>query len=232
METKNVMTAPSSARSHRPAAHASPRIILPPLPFPVDALAPAISAQTLDTHYDKHHAAYVAKTNELLAKGGESYRSYLDLLSRAGEDLFRQAAQAWSHAFYWHSLLPENESAIERASLNPALRERVDAVEDDFIAKAEKHFGAGWCWLLQAPDGSIHAETSPDAELPFLGNGATPLAVCDVWEHAYYLDYKNDRPAYARAFWRSIRWSFVEENSIERRFDDLGLFRAAGGPET
>lgn len=186
---------------------------LPSLPYAEDALAPVIGAETLRTHHGKHHARYVTVMNELAgASSAETplERLIADAHARGDRKLFNNAAQAWNHAFYWESMAPaasapggELKSAIEAAFGS------FDGFAQKFLAEGGAHFGSGWAWLL-AVDGRLEVVSSHDADQPWLGGSGVPLLVCDVWEHAYYLDYKNDRAQYLKSWLeRLANWTFA-----------------------
>jgi len=183
-------------------------IELPPLPYPEAALAPHISARTLSFHYGRHHAGYVAKLAGLV--GGTAYEGSTleEIVAGAGPGtLFDNAAQAWNHDFYWHSMSPDGggdpggalAGAVDRAFGS------ADAFKEEFAAAARAKFGSGWVWLAADGDG-LQIDATDNADTP-LAHGLTPLLTIDVWEHAYYLDYQNDRAAYVDAFIeRLIDW--------------------------
>lgn len=185
---------------------------LPPLPYGADALQPVLGAETLNTHHGKHHARYVHVVNELLgaAAGTQPLEDVIAAARERGErKLFNNAAQAWNHAFFWESMSPRTTQP------EGALREVVAstfgnlaALKDLFVAEGAAHFGSGWVWLV-AVEGKLEVISTHDAEVPWLGGG-TPLLVCDVWEHAYYLDYKNERDRFLRAWIdRLANWDFA-----------------------
>jgi len=192
-------------------------IELPPLPWPRDALAPHISAETIDYHYGKHHQAYVTKLNELLAVPENAQfkgKSLEDLVLTSNGVMFNQAAQIWNHTFYWKGLRPNPESRPNPPTGRIApLIERdfgsVAAFQEQFTAAAAGHFGSGWIWLVYAPDGKLKITSGHDAANPVRDGTGTPLLTCDVWEHAYYTDQRNARPAYVKAWWNVVDWEFV-----------------------
>jgi Fe-Mn family superoxide dismutase len=213
---------PAAARPSAPAelgaSAAAPTIALPPLPYAENALQPHISAQTVGFHYGKHHKAYVEKTNELVQGGALAKSSLEDIVKRSGrqpsqQKLFHNAAQAWNHAFYWQSMRPKGGGAPAGA-----LKERIDkdfgsypAFREHFIQTAVDHFSNGWVWLV-LERGKLRIVDTHDADTPLL-RAQRPLLTSDVWEHAYYLDYKNAREAYATAFVdHLLNWEFVAHN--------------------
>jgi len=172
--------------------------VLPELPYAYDALAPVISAQTLHAHHDKHHRTYVEKTNELAAKAGLTGRPLEELVREArrrGETkLFNNAAQAWNHAFFWRCMTPEGDAAPDGAlarAIDAAFGD-FEAFKDAFVEEGFNHFGSGWAWLVTGSDG-LKVITTHDADDTLVREGSYPLLVCDLWEHAYYLDFQNDR---------------------------------------
>lgn len=201
---------------------------LAPLPYPHDALAPHISERTLGFHYNKHHAGYVKRVNEATS-GTELASSSLEQLVLTAEPggLFNSAAQAWNHAFYWNSMSPDGggdppgtstgastgNSSADLAAALAASFGTVAAWREQFVAGALGNFASGWGWLVRRPaDGTLAVVQTDDASTP-LTDGLQPLAVIDVWEHAYYLDYQNDRAAYINGFVEHlINWEFVAAN--------------------
>ena len=187
--------------------------LLPPLPYDAAALRPVIGVETMQTHHGKHHARYVRVVNELLGEAAGT-RPLEDVLADAHErgdrKLFNNAAQAWNHAFFWECMAPEAtapagplQQAIDAAFGN------LGALKDLFVAEGAAHFGSGWVWLVAAK-GKLAVVSTHDAHVPWLGSGGTPLLVCDLWEHAYYLDYKNERDRFLRAwFERLANWEFA-----------------------
>ena len=189
---------------------------LPPLPYPEDALAPVISAETLALHHGKHHKKYIDTTNELVAKA-EIRGSTLEDVVRAGHGkLFNNAAQAWNHEFYWHSLAPK--SGAPSAALRRRLERDFGTYEsfvDKFAAAANGQFGSGWAWLVDK-DGKLEVLATANADTP-MARGVRCLLALDVWEHAYYIDYRNQRERYVQAVVeKRLNWAFAEEN-LDRR---------------
>jgi Fe-Mn family superoxide dismutase len=193
-------------------------IALPPLPYPEDALAPVISANTLSFHYGKHHKAYITKVNELISntefEGRPLERIVMATSGRPDRvELFNNAAQAWNHDFYWHSLKPKGggKPTGELAAKIDEAFGSLSAFKRQFADAAVKQFGSGWAWL--AADGhTLKIMKTANAELP-LTAGLTPLLAIDVWEHAYYLDYQNRRPDHVQAVIdRLLNWDFAAEN--------------------
>jgi Fe-Mn family superoxide dismutase len=188
---------------------------LPDLPYPYDALQPVISDRTMHFHHDKHHAAYFKVLNELLDKAGQapdSLEAVVVEAAKSGEKkLFNNAAQAWNHTFFWASMTPE------RQPLTGALAEAIDSAFVDlaglktaFVAEGVGHFGSGWVWLVAGPAGALQVRSTHDAEDILTHEGLTPLLVCDLWEHAYYLDHQNDRKSFLEAWFDALpNWGFA-----------------------
>lgn len=186
---------------------------LPALPYEKNALEPHISAETLEYHYGKHHQAYVTKLNDLTQGSDDENRSLEEIIKSASGGLFNQAAQVWNHTFYWHCLSP-NGGGQPPAALSEAINARFgsfEAFKDEFKARAEGNFGAGWTWLIKADDGGVDIINTDDADTP-IAHGQTPLLAIDVWEHAYYIDYRNARAKYLDAVWNVVNWEFVAQN--------------------
>lgn len=188
-------------------------IELPPLPYKDDALAPVISKETLQFHYGKHHAGYVTKLNGLI-KGTQFESMSLEEMVRKSEGaIFNNAAQIWNHTFYWNSLRPAGGQGPS-AKLSAALTKNfgsVDAFKEQFTAAATGFFGSGWAWLVENQKGELKITTTANAGCP-LTEGHKPLLTCDVWEHAYYIDFRNARPDYVNAFWKIVNWDFAAAN--------------------
>ena len=186
---------------------------LPELPYAMDALAPHISKETLEFHYGKHHQTYVTNLNNLI-KGTEFEDASLeDIVRRASGGVFNNAAQTWNHTFYWNSLSP-NGGGAPSGKLADAINAKFgsfDEFKKQFTQTAVTTFGSGWGWLVRNADGSLGLASTSNAGNP-LTAGATPLLTCDVWEHAYYIDYRNRRPDYLAAFWEIVNWDFASSN--------------------
>ncbi|MDD5360072.1 MAG: superoxide dismutase [Sulfurovaceae bacterium] len=187
-------------------------IILPPLPFDYDSLEPFISTQTLTFHHDKHHATYVNNVNNLKKDTEFEDKSLEEIIMNAKGGLFNNAAQVYNHTFYWNCLTP-NETKISDSLKNNIEKEfeSIDNFKKEFIASATSLFGSGWTWLVKKDDGSLAIINTSNADTPIL-HKLKPLMVCDVWEHAYYLDYQNARAKYLECFWAVINWEFVSQN--------------------
>lgn len=189
---------------------------LPALPFDSDALEPHISARTLSFHYGKHHAGYITKLNAAL-EGTGNENLPLDQLIKAtdpsNKGVYNNAAQTFNHTFYWNSLSAPGSTSIDRATTAAltAAFGSVDEFKAAFGGAAKTHFGSGWAWLVKNAAGELSVVGTHDAGCP-LSDGLTPILTCDVWEHAYYLDYQNRRPDYVAAFWQMCNWDFVAKN--------------------
>jgi superoxide dismutase, Fe-Mn family len=190
---------------------------LPPLPYALDALAPHMSRETLEYHHDKHHQAYVTQLNVLIKDTQYAALSLEDIVKKApAGSLFNNAAQAWNHAFFWKSMRPKlNGNSLPTAALATAIHNKWGSHEgfnNAFKAHAVGQFGSGWTWLVKTPEGSLSIVGTSDAGTPLTGNDK-PLLVLDVWEHAYYIDYRNKRAAYVDTFLSHlINWEFAEKN--------------------
>ena len=186
---------------------------LPDLPFDKSALAPSISAETLEYHYGKHHKTYVDNLNKLIPGTEFEKLSLEDIIRKATGGIFNNAAQIWNHTFYWNSLSP-NGGGEPSGELAAAINKNFGSFaqfKDKFTVAATTLFGSGWAWLVKNPDGSLTIETVSNAGNP-LKDGKKPLLTCDVWEHAYYIDYRNTRAKYVEAFWKIVNWKFAAQN--------------------
>ncbi|MBC8190813.1 MAG: superoxide dismutase [Fe] [Candidatus Marinimicrobia bacterium] len=185
---------------------------LPALPFAQDALAPVISAETLDYHYGKHHNAYVTNLNNL-TPGTEFENSSLEeIIMKASGGIFNNAAQVWNHTFYWNCLSP-NGGGAPSGDLGAAMDAAFGSFDNfkaEFSKAAATNFGSGWTWLVKNADGSLAIASTSNAGTP-MTSGQTALLTVDVWEHAYYVDYRNARPKYLEEIWKIFNWDFVAE---------------------
>ncbi len=188
---------------------------LPDLPYGYDALAPVISDKTLHFHHDKHHAAYVKTLNELLATAGKSVGSLESVIKESAEGeqakLYNNAAQAWNHAFFWNAMSPQRQEP--RTAVAEAIEKAfggLGGLREAFVKEGATHFGSGWVWLTASGEGALRIISTHDAHDTVTTAGVTPLLVCDLWEHAYYLDYQNDRKAYLEAWFDTLpNWEFA-----------------------
>lgn len=205
---------------------------LPKLPYEKNALAPFMSEETFTYHYGKHHKAYIDKLNSLIP--GTPYESLTmeQMIPRAIEggrkDIFNQAAQSYNHTFFWYSMTPKGNSDALRSNkglveaINAAFGS-VDGLKEKFQSTGIGTFGSGWVWLARDQKGALSLHGLSNAETPFMNNPAvTPILVCDVWEHAYYIDFRNDRAKFLAQFWDHIDWNFVSE-----RYNDGKLWEAS-----
>jgi Fe-Mn family superoxide dismutase len=185
-------------------------IELPPLPYPRDALQPHISSETLDYHYGKHHQAYVDNLNKQIAGTEFADLPLEEIVRKSSGGMFNNAAQVWNHTFYWNCLSPSG-GGEPSGKLADAINKAFGSFEqfkEQFSQTAITTFGSGWGWLVQRPDGNLALVSTSNAATPITGND-TPLLTCDVWEHAYYVDYRNARPKYVEAFWKLVNWEFA-----------------------
>lgn len=184
---------------------------LPELPWAKDALEPLISKETIEYHYGKHHQAYVTKLNNLVQETEFAEKSLEDIILKADGVIFNNAAQVWNHSFYWNCLTPSG-SGVAVGAIVDKISAQWDSFEDfkeEFSQKAASNFGSGWTWLVLNGE-KLEIINTDDAKNP-LRDGGTPLLTIDVWEHAYYVDYRNSRPNYIESFWKLVNWDFVNK---------------------
>ena len=186
---------------------------LPALPYADDALEPHISAETIGFHYGKHHQTYVTNINNLVPGTEFEGLSLEQIIMKADGGLFNNAAQIWNHTFYWNGLTPNGQQAPSGAlaAAIDATFGSFDELKAKFTTSCLTNFGSGWTWLVKNADGSIEIVNTSNAGCP-LTAGQTPLLTCDVWEHAYYIDYRNASPKYVETFWKLVNWDFVAAN--------------------
>jgi len=186
---------------------------LPPLPYDKDALSPYISQETIEYHYGKHHNAYVTNLNKLVAGTEFESLSLEEIIKKSSGGIFNNAAQVWNHTFYWHCLSPngggEPQGKVAEA-INKAFGSFA-AFKEQFSQTAATTFGSGWAWLVKDKNNELKIISTGNANTP-MTEGLTALLTCDVWEHAYYIDYRNARPDYIAAFWSLVNWDFVAKN--------------------
>lgn len=188
-------------------------IQLPPLPYEMDALAPHISRETLEYHYGKHHKAYVDNLNNLIPGTEFEGKSLEHIIMNSQGPIFNNAAQVWNHTFYWNSLAPLGGKEPTGA-LAEAITKTFGSFEkfkEQFTKTAIGTFGSGWAWLVKKQDGTLEIQSTSNAQTP-MTTGAKALLTCDVWEHAYYIDYRNSRPQYLEHFWALVNWEFAAKN--------------------
>jgi Fe-Mn family superoxide dismutase len=201
---------------------------LPELPYPYDALSPFVSADTLRTHHDKHHKTYVDKTNDLAAKAGLTGRALEDVAREAhrlgDKKLFNNAAQAWNHAFFWACMRPPGGEAPS-GDLVRAINEAFDdlgALKAAFVDEGANHFASGWVWIVTGSEG-LKVISTHDADDTLVHDGVFPLLVCDLWEHAYYVDYRNDRKGFLDAWFDALpNWRFAAAQLAAARAGEEG----------
>ncbi|MBC6905576.1 superoxide dismutase [Fe] [Saccharophagus sp. K07] len=187
---------------------------LPPLPYPKNALAPHISEETLEYHYGKHHKAYVDKLNTLVPGTPFEGKSLEEIIKTSTGGIFNNAAQIWNHTFYWHCLSP-NGGGEATGPVADAIRSAFGSFEkfkEEFTNSAINNFGSSWTWLVKKADGSVAIVNTSNAGTPLTDESVKPLLTCDLWEHAYYIDYRNARPKYIENFWALVNWDFVNAN--------------------
>jgi Fe-Mn family superoxide dismutase len=187
--------------------------VLPALPYAADALAPVISAETIDFHYGKHHQAYVTNLNNLVPGTEFEDASLEDIVMKSSGGIFNNAAQVWNHTFYWNGLSPDGggQPKGELADAINAAFGSFDAFKAAFIKSGIGNFGSGWTWLVKNKNGSVEIVNTSNAANP-MRDGKKPLLTIDVWEHAYYIDYRNARPKYLDEIWSLVNWDFVASN--------------------
>lgn len=186
---------------------------LPALPYADDALEPHISAETISFHYGKHHQTYVTKLNDAVPGTEFEGMSLEEIIMKSEGGIFNNAAQIWNHTFYWNGLTPNGQDAVsgDLAAAIDAAFGSFDEFKAQFANSAATNFGSGWTWLVKNADGSLAIVNTSNAGCP-LTDGQTPLLTCDVWEHAYYIDFRNARPKYVETFWKLVNWDFVAAN--------------------
>jgi Fe-Mn family superoxide dismutase len=189
---------------------------LPPLPYPMDALEPTISKETLEYHYGKHHQAYVTNLNNLIKDTAFANATLEETIKKSDGGIFNNAAQVWNHTFYWHCLSPKSDGEP-----NGELATAINKVWGSFAEFKQKFsqtaistFGSGWAWLIKNAQGELEIISTSNADTP-MRHGKKALLTCDVWEHAYYIDYRNARPTYVENFWKLVNWKFVAEKFAE-----------------
>ena len=186
---------------------------LPPLPYAKDALQPHMSAETLEYHYGKHHQAYVTNLNNLI-KGTEFENLSLEeIIKKSQGGVFNNSAQVWNHTFFWNCMTP-NGGGAPTGPVADAINAKwgsFDKFKEEFQKSAVGNFGSGWTWLVQKPDGSVDIVNTSNAATPLTTENKALLTV-DVWEHAYYIDYRNARPKFVEGWWNLVNWNFVNQN--------------------
>jgi superoxide dismutase, Fe-Mn family len=186
-------------------------IVLPPLPYANDALEPYMSRETLEYHYGKHHKGYVDKVNKLIAGTEFEDASLEELVAETAGEIFNNAAQVWNHTFFWNCLSPRRQSPGKDVTQALGKIGGFESFQKQFDQAASALFGSGWTWLVKDTKGALKILTTANANTP-VRDGMVALLTCDMWEHAYYIDHRNDRGAYLKNFWPLVNWEFVSAN--------------------
>ncbi len=187
---------------------------LPELPYAKNALVPHMSEETLEYHYGKHHKTYVEKLNGLIPGTEFEGKGLEDIIKTSSGGVFNNAAQVWNHTFFWNCLSPNgggNPTGPVADAINSAFGS-FDKFQEEFNNSAATNFGSGWTWLVKKQDGSVAIVNTSNAGTPLTDESVKPLLTVDVWEHAYYIDYRNSRPNYLNGFWQLVNWDFVNKN--------------------
>lgn len=186
---------------------------LPALPFAKDALQPHISAETFEYHHGKHHKAYVDNLNKMVPGTEFEKMSLEEIIMKSSGPIFNNAAQVWNHTFFWNCMSPEGGGEPTGALAEAIQRDfgSFQAFKEKFTDVSVKQFASGWGWLVKNKNGKLECLSTSNAVNP-MTEGHTPLMTCDVWEHAYYIDYRNRRPDFVSAFWNVVNWKFVSQN--------------------
>ena len=198
---------------------------LPTLPYSKTGLSPFLNEEQMTFHYEKHHKAYIDNLNKFLETDVSLKGKTLEeiVLSSTG-GIFNNAAQIWNHTFYWFNLSPAGKGGTPTGPLADAIKRDFGSLDDlkaKFVDGGMKTFGSGWIWLCTDSAGKLSLVSTSNAAVPFTGNGPIPLMTADVWEHAYYVDYRNARQKYLETFWSHINWAFVSENYTTKKVRDL-----------
>lgn len=186
---------------------------LPPLPYEINALEPHMSKETLEYHHGKHHKTYVDNLNKLVPGTEFDGASLETIIMKSSGPIFNNGAQVWNHTFFWNCLSPKG-GGQPTGALADAINSSFgsfDAFKEKFTDASVKHFASGWGWLVKNKEGKLEILSTANAQNP-MTDGKTPLLTCDVWEHAYYIDYRNKRPDFLGAFWKLVNWDFVAKN--------------------
>ena len=188
---------------------------LPEIPYSTNGLEPFISAKTIEFHHGRHHLAYVNNLNKLVVDTEFENASLEDIIKKADCAIFNNGAQVWNHTFYWYSLTPGGKP-LQESELIHAINKKFgsfDKFKEEFTNACITLFGSGWTWLVKNANGELEIVKESNAGNP-MRNGFTPLLTCDVWEHAYYLDYQNRRPDYVNEFWKFVNWEVVGKRFV------------------
>lgn len=198
---------------------------LPQLPYEKNGLAPFLNEEQMGFHYDKHHKAYVDNLNKFIETDASlKGKSLEEIVLSSSAGVFNNAAQIWNHTFYWFGLSPAGKGGAASTNLSSAIQRDfggIDQLREKFIDGGMKTFGSGWIWLCADTQGKLSLVSTSNAAVPFTNNGPVPLLTADVWEHAYYVDYRNARQKYLETFWSHINWNFVSENYSSLKVRDL-----------
>ncbi|GIL16427.1 MAG: superoxide dismutase [Oligoflexia bacterium] len=198
---------------------------LPNLPYTKTALAPLFNEEQMTYHYDKHHKAYIDNLNKFMETDSSlKGKSLEEITLTSSGGVFNNAAQAWNHTFYWLGISPTGQGEAPSQNLMAAITRdfgSLDELKAKFVDGGVKTFGSGWIWLCADTTGKLSLVSTSNAAVPFTNNGPMPILVADVWEHAYYIDYRNLRQKYLETFWAQVNWSFVSENYSSKKVRDL-----------
>lgn len=198
---------------------------LPTLPYSKTALSPFLNEEQMTFHYDKHHKAYIDNLNKFLeTESSLKGKTLEEIVLTSSGGIFNNAAQIWNHTFYWFNIAPVGKGGAPSSALAEAIKRdfgSLDELKAKFIDGGIKTFGSGWIWLCTDASGKLSLVSTSNAGVPFTGNGPVPLMTADVWEHAYYVDYRNLRAKYLETFWNHINWTFVSENFESKKVRDL-----------
>ena len=186
---------------------------LPQLPYALDALQPVFSKETMEYHYGKHHQTYITNLNKLIVGTEFEDLPLEEIVKKSTGGIFNNAAQTWNHTFYWLGFTPKGQGVANGDLLNAINRDFGSFADFQaaFESCAANTFGSGWAWLVKTADGKLALRSTANAATPLTENGVTPLLTCDVWEHAYYIDYRNSRPNYLKGFWQIVDWAVVAQ---------------------
>ena len=182
------------------------------LPYKHNMFEPIISRETFDYHYGKHYLGYINKLNNLIKNSEFSSMTLEEIICNSSDNIFNNAAQVWNHEFYWMSISNKKDIEEEKQIFFDKVKHEEISLKKEFLAKATSLFGSGWCWLVKNSLNEVQFINTQNADTPLIHKEYKPLFVCDVWEHAYYIDFKNDRPKYLNKFWNLIDWEFVNKN--------------------
>lgn len=198
---------------------------LPQLPYAKNALSPFLNEEQMTFHYDKHHKAYIDNLNKFMETDASlKGKSLEEIVVSSSGGIFNNAAQIWNHTFYWFNMSPVGKGGTVATNLADAIKRDFGSMDDlkaKFVDGGMKTFGSGWIWLCSDATGKLSLVSTSNAAVPFTGNGPIPLMVADVWEHAYYVDYRNARQKYLETFWNHVNWTFVSENYTNKKVRDL-----------